>query len=73
MIQDVHNDCALPRNLLDEDFGPETVDLPPSRPETELTPILYTITKARYSAIFRTVYNRVSLGRSAEYVLFQFC
>ncbi|KAF4445582.1 transcription factor, partial [Fusarium albosuccineum] len=60
-------DTRPPSNLLDEDFGPETTQLPPSRPETQLTPVLYTIAKSRLSLIFRTIFNHVSLGRVEAY------
>lgn len=40
-------DTAEPRNLLDTDFDETTVDLPPSRPETEFTPVLYVLAKNR--------------------------
>lgn len=67
MIEQRQSDTALPRNLLDEDFGPDTTELPPSRPETELTPVLYVITKSRLSAVFRTIFGQVSLGRTEAY------
>ncbi|UKZ84123.1 uncharacterized protein TrAFT101_000046 [Trichoderma asperellum] len=40
-------DTAEPRNLLDTDFDDATVELPPSRPETEVTPVLYSLAKGR--------------------------
>ncbi|KAF5007783.1 hypothetical protein FDECE_5907 [Fusarium decemcellulare] len=67
LIQEYQCDTRPPSNLLDEDFGPETTQLPPSRPETQLTPVLYTIAKSRLSLIFRTIFNHVSLGRVEAY------
>jgi len=67
MVQDAHCDTQPPRNLFDEDFGPETTQLPPSRPESEVTPILYLINKVRVSACFREIYSRVALGGSDDY------
>ncbi|KAK3057769.1 hypothetical protein LTR09_000844 [Extremus antarcticus] len=67
MIQDPQCDTQLPSNLLDEDFGPHSVHLPASRPETEVTPILYTITKTRITTVFRAIYNRVTLARTESY------
>ncbi|KAH7134170.1 fungal-specific transcription factor domain-containing protein [Dactylonectria macrodidyma] len=67
MIQEQQCDTQVPRNLRDEDFGPDCAKLPPSRPETELTPVLYVIAKARLSSIFRTIFNHVSLGRIEAY------
>jgi hypothetical protein len=40
-------DTAEPRNLLDTDFDEATVELPPSRPETEVTSVLYSLAKSR--------------------------
>lgn len=40
-------DTAEPRNLLDTDFDEDTVELPPSRPETEVTPVLYSLARKR--------------------------
>jgi hypothetical protein len=67
MIQELQCDTQLPRNILDEDFGLNSVQLPLSRPETELTPVLYTITKSRLLAVFRAIFNQVSLGRIEAY------
>jgi hypothetical protein len=67
MVQDAHCDTKPPRNLFDEDFGPDMKQLPPSRPESEVTPILYVINKVRISACFREIYSRVALGGSDDY------
>ncbi|KAL2269916.1 hypothetical protein VTJ83DRAFT_2100 [Remersonia thermophila] len=40
-------DTDLPHNLYDEDFGPQTNPLPPSRPDTDPTPVSYTVAKVR--------------------------
>lgn len=68
MIQDLHCDTKPPRNLLDEDFGPDSAQLPPSRPESEVTPVLYTVNKAKLSACFRDIFSRVSLGGTEDYM-----
>lgn len=47
---DTHIDTKQPRNLRDCDFDEDTTKLPPSRPETEWTPILPLITRARLIA-----------------------
>jgi hypothetical protein len=44
-------DTAEPRNLLDSDFDETSVELPPSRPETEVTPVLYGLAKIRIDSI----------------------
>lgn len=40
-------DTQVPTNLFDEEFGPDTKVLPPSHPNTELTPTGYTIAKVK--------------------------
>ncbi|KAJ5761734.1 uncharacterized protein N7511_005116 [Penicillium nucicola] len=40
-------DTQVPTNLFDEDFGPESLTLPPSRPIDELTPTAYMIAKVQ--------------------------
>ncbi|KAI1117292.1 hypothetical protein F5Y14DRAFT_377490 [Nemania sp. NC0429] len=47
MIHGIESDTALPRNLLDSDFGEDSTVLPPSRPMTDYTPLTYPINKAR--------------------------
>lgn len=67
LIQEHQCDTRPPSNLLDDDFGPDSAQLPPPRPETQMTPVLYTITKVKLSSIFRTIFNQVSLGRTEAY------
>ncbi|EXJ92230.1 hypothetical protein A1O3_00780 [Capronia epimyces CBS 606.96] len=40
-------DTEEPRNLLDSDFDENTRELPPSRPESEATPVLFLLAKNR--------------------------
>lgn len=47
MIQEHDCDTELPSNIFDEEFGPDTKVLPPSRPANEPTPISYMISKIR--------------------------
>ncbi|OJI82342.1 hypothetical protein ASPTUDRAFT_58038 [Aspergillus tubingensis CBS 134.48] len=51
-IQDWQQDVELPRNISDEEFGESTVELPPSRPETELSTTAYIRGKSRLMAVF---------------------
>lgn len=44
-------DTQWPRNLMDSDFDEDSAELPPSRPETETTPILYTLAKLRILSV----------------------
>ncbi|OAA55861.1 Transcription factor [Niveomyces insectorum RCEF 264] len=55
MIPSEYCDTDLPRNLEYSDFGPETTVLPPSRPFSDYTPIMYTIAKNPVVAMFKTV------------------
>lgn len=48
-------DTVEPRNLLDADFDEHTTVLPPSRPESEPTQILYFIVKSRLMTSFGRV------------------
>ncbi|KAK4154019.1 fungal-specific transcription factor domain-containing protein [Chaetomidium leptoderma] len=45
MISEHDCDTELPRNIHDEEFGPDTKVLPPSRPKTEATAVSYMIAK----------------------------
>ncbi|KAF5253840.1 hypothetical protein FANTH_1301 [Fusarium anthophilum] len=67
LIQESQCDTRLPRNINDEDFGPECTQLPPPRPETEGTGVLYTRVKVKMMTIFRTIFNQVSLGKTEDY------
>jgi hypothetical protein len=49
MIQSIESDTLPPRNLLDEDFDEDCTELPPSRPESEMTPMSYALCKGRLS------------------------
>lgn len=57
LIQDRHYDCEPPRNIFDEDLDMNCTELPPSRPETEMTPILYTIAKGRVLGVFKEIFD----------------
>lgn len=48
-------DTEPPRNLNDEDIWPTMSALPPSRPNSDYTPILYTIAKCGVMNVFRKV------------------
>jgi hypothetical protein len=47
MISENDCDTELPRNIFDDDFGPDTQVLPPSKPLTEPTPISYMLFKVK--------------------------
>lgn len=68
MIEERHADIELPRNLHDSDFDVDTVELPPSRPETELTLILYRLNKDRMMKCLGLVWDLVVDIRPHTYV-----
>ncbi|EMR71009.1 putative fungal specific transcription factor domain protein [Eutypa lata UCREL1] len=47
LVKESQCDTEPPRNLFDTDFDESTTELPPSRPESETTPLLYVIAKLR--------------------------
>ena len=47
LIKQWQTDTREPSNLQDNDFDKATTEMPPSRPETDLTPMLYRLVKAR--------------------------
>ncbi|KAG0650930.1 Fusarisetin A cluster transcription factor fsa6 [Hyphodiscus hymeniophilus] len=49
MVQTIESDTLPPRNLQDEDFDEDCTELPPSRPESEMTPMSYALCKGRLS------------------------
>ncbi|RMD40053.1 hypothetical protein DV735_g5088, partial [Chaetothyriales sp. CBS 134920] len=50
-------DVQEPRNLLDSDLSPDMTVLPPSRPESEPTPLTAFLVKHRLMNVFSTIYN----------------
>lgn len=56
LIQPFMCDTQEPRNLLEDDIYEDISELPPSRPDTELTPSLYTVVLTRV----RLAYARVT-------------
>jgi len=47
MVPAIESDTLLPRNYRDEDWNDEMIEVPPSRPESELTGSSYLICKSR--------------------------
>ncbi|KAL4991454.1 hypothetical protein BDW68DRAFT_184901 [Aspergillus falconensis] len=60
-------DTKLPRNLLDEDFDEKTTCLPPSRPDTDATPLSYVIAKSTLGEVFALITDRVASTEPATY------
>ena len=55
MISDDQWDTAPPRSLLDNDFDEDCEVLPPSRPESEVTSVLYIIARHRLFNVMGTI------------------
>ncbi|KAL4800567.1 fungal-specific transcription factor domain-containing protein [Aspergillus venezuelensis] len=53
-------DTQLPRNLLDEDFDENMIILPPSRPDTDATPLSYVIAKSEIATAFAQITDLVA-------------
>ncbi|KPM41312.1 hypothetical protein AK830_g5232 [Neonectria ditissima] len=52
MLQGFETDTAVPRNLQDDDFDENSVDLPPGRPPTDFTTMTYPIHKTNILRVF---------------------
>ncbi|KAI1501100.1 hypothetical protein F5X99DRAFT_212986 [Biscogniauxia marginata] len=55
MIHGIESDTAMPRNLVDADFGEDSAALPPPRPSADYTPLTYPIYKASLARVFGLV------------------
>ncbi|KAI5275446.1 hypothetical protein E4T47_01551 [Aureobasidium subglaciale] len=52
-------DSDLPNNIFDDEFTEDMKTLPPSRPESEVTPASYMIAKARLISCFGQIVDRI--------------
>lgn len=60
MIRNSDCDSVLPRNIFEDEFGPDSKVLPPARPFTEPTPISYMIMKARIAYEFGAILEEIN-------------
>lgn len=62
-------DAELPRNIFEDEFGPESKELPPSRPITDPTPLSYMLAKTELSYVFGEIIEEINSlsGRTATY------
>jgi hypothetical protein len=67
MISDWKYDTEEPRNLSDADLDEATTDLPPSRPETELTPALGIIARRRIFVALGAVADLTAAVQPSSY------
>ncbi|KAK2024470.1 hypothetical protein LX32DRAFT_643613 [Colletotrichum zoysiae] len=61
MFSGIDSDCGLPRNLVDEDFGEDSVALPPPRPPTDYTEMTYPINKSCVMRVFGQIARQAHL------------
>jgi hypothetical protein len=69
MIRNSDCDTQLPRNIFEDEFGPDSKVLPPARPNTEPTPVSYMIAKAQIFLEFGSMLEEINAvgGKSASY------
>ncbi|RDW69133.1 putative C6 transcription factor [Aspergillus mulundensis] len=66
-LQDWQFDTELPRNLMDEDFNENSLQLPPSRPMNEITTSTYVIAKSRIMFVFGKILDMAFSRRPVTY------
>lgn len=59
LLKDGHCDTQPPRNLEDHDFGKDTLELPPSRPESQVTLLSHFIAKHRILTVVGVIADTV--------------
>ncbi|KAJ5947158.1 Fungal-specific transcription factor protein [Penicillium verhagenii] len=67
IIKENQTDVTEPRNLADSDLNEFITELPPSRPETEVTPTLYTLAKLRLISVGAKVADVATEPRPYSY------
>jgi hypothetical protein len=67
MIRDNSFDTQEPRNLLDEDFDENTTQLPPARPNNELTSIVYSNAKHNTTNVFGMIVDQSNSTNPISY------
>ncbi|KAF5686226.1 transcription activator acu-15 [Fusarium denticulatum] len=60
------SDTRAPSNLLDSDFDEHSAQLPPSRPESELTGVTFSILKHKFITIFDKILQHALVNSSHE-------
>ncbi|KAI1200524.1 hypothetical protein F5X97DRAFT_292929 [Nemania serpens] len=67
LINDSFADTAEPRNLLESDFSPSSTELPPSRPDSDPTPMLIILSKFRTGRMYTAVSDVVTNAKPPTY------
>jgi len=66
MLSDAQSDTAEPRNLKDEDFDEDCTELPPPRPESDPTMVLFLIVKNRLVRVFGRISDLTTSTQSTK-------
>ena len=67
IIHEEECDTEPPSNLFDTDFDEDCKALPPSRPPTDSTPMLYYCHKSRLARVFRRIYRHALAIKTPSY------
>lgn len=67
MIKNWQSDTAEPRNLLDDDFDEDLTELPTPRPDTDLTPMVYFVTKNKLLSVCAEISDLTTSTRPSSY------
>ncbi|KAI0911837.1 hypothetical protein F4823DRAFT_264373 [Ustulina deusta] len=67
LINDSFVDTAEPRNLFDSDFDVDSTELPPSRPDSDPTPMLVVLAKLRTARMYTAVTSVVTSTHPPTY------
>ncbi|KAI0539224.1 hypothetical protein GGR58DRAFT_512452 [Xylaria digitata] len=67
LINDAFIDTAEPRNLFDSDFDVNSTELPPSRPDSDPTPMLVVLSKLRTARMYTAVASVVTNTQPPTY------
>ncbi|KAI0181731.1 hypothetical protein GGR52DRAFT_53381 [Hypoxylon sp. FL1284] len=67
MLKEHQIDTEEPRNLYENDFDENVTELPPSRPDHEITPITYIITRARTASFWEKIRDIATDTRTHKY------
>jgi Fungal specific transcription factor domain len=67
MIKERQSDTAELHNLLDSDFDEEVVNLPASRLDTDLTPMLYVVARTKMLSVFGKISDLTTSTQPSSY------
>ena len=67
LIRESHSDTAEPRNLLDEDFGKNSNELPPARPDSVQTAVIFFVYKNKIISVYGMISDLVTSTQPSPY------